>query len=96
MVFDMPACGACRTCEIACSFHHTGEFKPSISSIRILSKEDGLGNRVMIIEENDGQNKACDGCDGLEVPLCVEYCEEKETLNKFIGEIRKNQDRTKC
>ena len=89
MVFDMPACGACRTCEIACSFHHTGEFKPSISSIKILSKEDGFGNRVMIIEEDDGQNKACDGCEGLEVPLCVEYCDEREILYKFIGELRK-------
>ncbi len=89
MIFEMPACGGCRTCEIACSYHHTGEFNPSISSLKILDKEDGVGYQVMLLEEDEGQSKACDGCQELVEPLCMEYCKEKEELEKMIKELLK-------
>lgn len=87
MLFDMPTCGACRTCEIACSFHHTGEFRPSVSSIKILDKENSEGHFILLVERDDGQGIACDGCQDLEEPLCVEYCKEKEELGKIIKEF---------
>ena len=89
MIFEMPACGGCRTCEIACSYHHSGEFNPSISSLKILDKEDGVGYQVMLLEKDEGQRKACDGCQELLEPLCMEYCKEKEELEKMIKELLK-------
>jgi len=86
MVLDMPTCGACRTCEIACSYHHTGLFRPSVSSLKILDKEKGPGHSVLLIGEDDGQSKPCDGCKGMEEPLCMEVCKEKEELKKIIEE----------
>jgi Fe-S-cluster-containing hydrogenase component 2 len=90
MIFDMPTCGGCRTCEIACSYHHTGEFKPSVSSIKILDKKDeSPGRLVLLVEEDDGQSIPCDGCQGLEEPLCIEACETKEKLQEMIKEYLK-------
>ena len=86
MLFDMPACGACRTCEIVCSYHHRGLFNPSVSSLRILDKEKGPGFSVLFIEEEEGQRLPCDGCRGQEEPLCMEVCKEKEELGNMISE----------
>ncbi len=92
MVFDMPTCGGCRTCEIACSFHHRGEFNPSISSIRILEKASGPGFIVMLVEQGEGLEIACDLCKGLEIPLCMEYCGEKEELEKMLKELKRKKE----
>ncbi len=87
MEFDMPSCGGCRTCELACSFHHRGEFIPSASSLKVLEKKEGRGYTVFLKEEADGNGPACDGCDGLEIPLCVEYCREIDDLFKILQEF---------
>ena len=87
MKFDMPSCGGCRTCEIACSFHHTGEFVPAVSSLKILEKEGGPGYLVMLKPAGDEEGYACDGCKGLDVPLCVEYCKEVDDLCKILREF---------
>ena len=87
MKFDMDTCGGCRTCEIACSFHHTGEFNPSISSIKILDKEAGPGYDVLLLEEDSEEGRACDGCQALDEPLCMEYCKEKEDLREMIDTV---------
>jgi len=84
MVFDMPSCGGCRTCELACSFHHRKEFNPTISSIKIMDKEDKHGFLVLLVEKNDAQSMACDGCRNLEIPLCIQYCREKEDLEEIL------------
>ncbi len=86
--FIMDTCGACRTCEIACSYHHTGEFNHQVSSIEIVERKDGGGYDVRIYQKNNGERIACDGC--LDVdgdPLCIQYCREAEDLKKIIGEI---------
>jgi Fe-S-cluster-containing hydrogenase component 2 len=93
MIFDMPTCGGCRTCEIACSFHHKEEFNPAISSIKILDKKNEPGFYVMLVEESDGQSIPCDGCKELEVPLCMEYCKEKDELEKMIKELMQKKER---
>lgn len=95
MIFDMPTCGGCRTCEIACSFHHKEEFNPAISSIKILDKKNESGFYVMLVEESDGQSIPCDGCKGLEVPLCMQYCKEKDELEKMIKELMQKKEREK-
>lgn len=87
MVFEMEECGGCRTCEIACSFHHTGEFKPSMSSIQIEEKGTIGGYEVVLIEKSDGNHLACDGCKDLEMPLCAEYCKEPEILKNIINDF---------
>lgn len=87
MNFDMPTCGACRTCEIACSFHHTGEFIPSLSSIKIHEKDSGGGYTIVLLEEDSDLGKACDGCVELKEPLCMEVCKEKELLEEMIHQV---------
>ncbi|GEM_PF-1047219 len=88
MIFDMPSCGGCRSCEMACSFHHVGAFGSSISSLRILDKEGGAGFRVSLLEEANDLGRACDSCEGLQVPLCVEYCRESQILTQILDEFR--------
>ncbi len=87
MKFDMPTCGACRTCEIACSYHHTGEFVPSLSSIKIHEKKSCGGFTVELLEEEGSQGKACDGCADQKEPLCMEVCKEKEALGEMINQV---------
>ena len=87
MTFDMPTCGGCRTCEMACSFQHKGEFRPAISSIKILDNENGPGFHILLFEESDGQSIPCHGCKEQGLPLCVQYCHESETLEKILSEF---------
>jgi Fe-S-cluster-containing hydrogenase component 2 len=95
MKFDMTSCGGCRTCELACSFHHTGEFVPAVSSLKIVEKEKGPGYIVVLKEEGDEEGFACDGCDGLDIPLCVEYCREVDDLYKILREFDKEKSKEK-
>ena len=92
MIFKMASCGGCRTCEIACSFKHTGEFKPTASSIKILDKEDGLGFRVCLIDSSTAKRKACDSCVNLDEPMCLQYCEKREDLEEILQEFLKIQN----
>lgn len=91
--FDMPTCGGCRTCEMACAFHHLGEFNPSVSSLQILEKEKGPGYRVWLATQCADQRLACDVCKDLEVPLCLEYCREYDDLFKILKEFEKKSKR---
>jgi len=92
MKFDMPTCGGCSTCELACAFHHTGEFNPSISSLKVIAKEEGSGFEIQISEENDGKHLACDGCKNLDVPLCMEYCKEIDDLGKILQDFEQQRN----
>ena len=95
VVFDMPSCGGCRTCELVCSFHHTQRFTPSLSSLKVLDKEEELGYRVSLVAEKKGERIACDGCKGLDVPVCLEYCREIDDLREILihFEERKTQNK---
>lgn len=72
---------------MVCSFHHKGEFIPSLSSIKILNKENEAGFRVLLVEKGDERSLACDGCRELDVPLCMQYCKENEDLEKILREF---------
>jgi Fe-S-cluster-containing dehydrogenase component len=87
MEFDMPSCGGCRTCEMACSYHHRGEFAPALSSLKIQEKAEGPGYLVLLKKTADETGPACDGCRGLKTPLCVDYCREAEDLKEILREF---------
>jgi len=72
---------------MACSFHHTGEYNPSLSSIRILEKENVAGFLVLLLEEDGADGFACDGCLGLDQPLCLEVCREADDLGRILVEF---------
>lgn len=93
MIFEMEDCGGCRTCELACSYHHNGSFfRPYISSIKIIKKENEPGYVIKLEEETAGNVIACDGCVGLTEPLCVEYCEKKDEMADIIKQFMEKQD----
>jgi len=54
-----------------------------------LDTEDELGFRIFIAEEDTANHIACDGCKGLDEPLCVKYCSEKEELLQRILKVGK-------
>jgi Fe-S-cluster-containing hydrogenase component 2 len=93
MKFDMPSCGGCRTCELACSYHHTGDFVPAVSSLKVIEKTEGPGYAVLLKEEAGEGGFACDGCEGLDIPLCVEYCKEVDDLYKILREFEQRCSR---
>jgi hypothetical protein len=74
---------------MACSFHHSGVFQPSISSIEIIgSPKEGF--KILLYAATHDHHRACDGCPGLESPLCVNFCPlvAREELKELIGGLR--------
>ncbi len=67
IVRNAEACYGCRTCELACSFHHERVFSPELSSIRV-SRNNRTGKIGWSI------NSTCDSCQGETQPLCMQYC----------------------
>ena len=65
---DTQKCSGCRTCELACSFHHTAAFAPASSSIRI-----GRSNETA--EMDWRLEPSCDLCAAEPELLCVRYCQ---------------------
>jgi carbon-monoxide dehydrogenase iron sulfur subunit len=61
------ACYGCRTCELACSFHHQRVFSPEHASIKV-----SLNNRTDEIYWD--LDSTCDSCKDEPSPLCVRYC----------------------
>ena len=90
MIRPMPSCGGCSTCEMVCSFHHTGEYRPILSSIKILDSEEKAGFHVMLIKEDGPGGLACDGCLGLDEPMCLQYCRERDELQRILHEFIKS------
>jgi Fe-S-cluster-containing hydrogenase component 2 len=84
MIFNMPSCGGCRTCEMACSFKHCGKFVPSISSIKIINKGNGVGYFIRLLERRDGRALPCDGCVEIKTPLCILHCIKGDDLEKIL------------
>jgi hypothetical protein len=60
-----------------------------------VEKEKGPGYIVVLKEEGDEEGFACDGCDGLDIPLCVEYCREVDDLYKIMREFDKEKSKEK-
>lgn len=86
VTFPMDKCGGCRSCELACSYHHRGLFQPSISSLEVTFRPKELDFDVTFYRESAEDHIACDRCKGLEVPLCVQVCppEKQEELKSLL------------
>ena len=91
MLFETRVCTGCQTCELACSYHHTGAFSSSASSIEIVGKPKELGFAVMLHEKSADGHHACDGCLSEVEPLCIRYCPTiaQPELNGIIQQIRR-------
>ena len=74
VTFETTNCAGCRTCEIACSYHHRKLFQPSISSIEIMEIPEKQGFNISFYVKNEGGHLSCDRCKDEEEPLCIKYC----------------------
>ncbi len=64
---DISKCTGCRSCEIACSFHHHKNFGLINSSIKVF--RDNKNGKIKYFFTN-----TCDLCKNEQNPLCVETC----------------------
>jgi len=67
IAIDLGRCVACRTCMLACSYHHHRLFNLGLSSIN-LDKDTVNGEIIFSIKST------CDHCGNEKEPLCVKYC----------------------
>ncbi len=67
-------CTACRICEMACSFHHEGLYRPAVSSIEIRKQADQGRVEILIHNQGGGLRLGCDGCSGESLPQCIKWC----------------------
>ncbi len=65
--FEERLCTACRACELACHFHHTGTFGTAGSSVEVTL--DGDTGAVTIAFA-----PSCDGCTSEPEPACARFC----------------------
>jgi Fe-S-cluster-containing hydrogenase component 2 len=86
VTFETEMCGGCRSCELACSFHHAGFFQRRLSSMDVNPKPKELGHSITFYRESIDGHIACDMCKGLDVPLCVQFCPKtfREELEKLL------------
>lgn len=78
IVIHSDRCTGCRSCEMACSFHHTKKFSPSFSSIEVYRNEENGIFKLRIYTTKDTKERvACDLCKNEEEPLCIKYCTTK-------------------
>ncbi len=75
---DIDRCVGCRTCEIACSFHHRRVFAPEFASLEVREAAQWPGISILHYEEEAakeaGSHLPCDLCEGEPAVLCSKYC----------------------
>jgi len=93
MLFETVNCTGCRTCEIACSYHHSGIFSPAISSIEVKGDPQGLRFSIVLHEQAINGHLACDECGGTEGPFCVKYCNvlARDELRALLKKVTDNR-----
>lgn len=86
LVSGTERCCGCRTCELACSYHHRKVFQPSISSIEIKSIPKPFGFTATLYKESAEGHMGCDFCKGLDIPVCVQFCPTsfRDELEDFL------------
>lgn len=63
IIVNKDKCVGCRSCELACSFHHEQIFLPEIASIRIFF-DSNFNLDIKIL----------DNCDCEKSPPCIKLC----------------------
>jgi len=85
IMIDIDLCYGCKTCQLVCSFHHTGTFWPDRSSISVFrNPQNGIVKWSI--------DSTCDGCKGENEPLCVKYCVYK-AIRIVKKDIKKKEGR---
>lgn len=74
VVSDTRDCTGCKTCVIACSYHHQRVFSLDISSIEIKDLRHEGKFAIVFYKKGEDGHLACDRCQGEKEPLCVKYC----------------------
>lgn len=74
LIFESQKCTGCRACEIACTFHHRGEFGRHRGSLEV--KRDTASGEIELIyfPAASASRPACDLCVGEKTVRCVEFC----------------------
>jgi carbon-monoxide dehydrogenase iron sulfur subunit len=67
-------CTGCRSCEIACSYHHTKSFSRKKSSIHINRLERKGEFEIIFNWRKTTDHPTCDMCRNEETPLCAKFC----------------------
>lgn len=49
MIVTTDLCTACRACELACHYHHTGKFGTTEHSVHISYQEDTIAIRAQLL-----------------------------------------------
>lgn len=74
IIIKAEKCTGCKSCELACSFHHKKKFKPSEASIEVRIDEKERIIYLQIHNVKSGKHIVCDNCTGEEIPFCVKFC----------------------
>jgi Fe-S-cluster-containing dehydrogenase component len=82
-------CTGCRTCEIACSYHHKGVFGRKTSSVEIRRYEERGEFGLVLYLSHEGSHMACDCTPGDE--YCLKYCPEiaRDELRDLLREKKR-------
>lgn len=90
VIFDTQNCVGCRTCELVCSYHHIGVFRPSTASIEVIDRLKDLRFTIGFYYSACDGHLACDGCEGLDEPLCIKYCNNymRDELKEILETTR--------
>ncbi len=67
LLVDAQRCTACRSCELACHYHHTGRFGTTRSSVHVQYEADSSGLSITF-------DRTCNECPDEDVPLCAQFC----------------------
>jgi len=75
-------CVGCRSCEIACSYHHQKVFSRTIASIEVKRWEKVGKFGIVLHRQNEDGHLACDGCG-----FCLGFCPEeaRDELKALLG-----------
>ena len=80
ILFDPEKCTGCRTCALACSFEHEGEFNPSLARITTLWIQE-IGHFATVT------------CQQCEEPLCAAVCPRNAiSTDKKTGAVVVDRD----
>ena len=67
LYMDTSRCTGCRSCELACSYHHIKAFNPYFSSIKIYRDSQDAHIEYTFLD-------TCDLCKTDKFPACVDAC----------------------